>query len=191
MVTFRCWGDLQKTLDKLKNVSTGTLWNSERQTETLTAGKEKSLATAQSEQWAAGQQLCRKGPGHPGGLHMSPVCPGSKLGTAPGLHRAMPRGDLSTSSACQTTQILYSELAAPEQDKLEQVQERATTTVGSEHFTRRRGWGNWVYTARRKTDFSKMTVQHRLLKTKPGSSLWSMDGGWERTGIGWNMENSV
>lgn len=99
MVTFRCWGDLQKTLDKLKNVSTGTLWNSERQTETLTAGKEKSLATAQSEQWAAGQQLCRKGPGHPGGLHMSPVCPGSKLGTAPGLHRAMPRGDLSTSSA--------------------------------------------------------------------------------------------
>lgn len=60
---------------------------------------------------------------------MSPVCPGSKLGTAPGLHRAMPRGDVSTSSARQTTQILYSELAAPEQDKLEQVQERATMTV--------------------------------------------------------------
>lgn len=161
--------------------------------QTLTAGKEKSLATAQSEQWPAGQQLCRKGPGHPAGLHMSPVCPGSRLGAAPGLHKQGQAQGRSQHhlSTFQTTQILCSELTAPEQDKLEQVQERATTTVRGESIS---PWGEAEGTGScswRKKDFSIMTVQYKSLKTKPGSSLRSMDGGRKRTGMSWNMEYSV
>lgn len=94
-------------------------------------GRKKSLATAQSEQWPAGQQLCRKGPGDPGGQRAphEPCVPWQQTGSSllGCTNRARASGGLTTFSALvRPHQILCSELAAPEHDKLEQGQERAT-----------------------------------------------------------------
>lgn len=170
MVTLRGWTALQKVLEKLKNVSTGTLWNS-RKTNANSHSWEGKIPTAHSEQG----QLCRKGPGS----SKEPWGPWHRLGAAPGCTaRAGPLSALSG----QSTQSLCSELPAPEQTAASS----AKSTRARAQSISPRGEAEGTRSFMDK-DCSTMTAQDKLLKTKPGSS---MDGGWERTGMSWNMDSS-
>lgn len=185
MITLRCWTAPQKALGKLNNVSTGTLWNSRKtNTNFSQLGRKNPLQQHQVSSGQLGTALQE-------GTWASWWAASSTwalcaLAAAPGLHKQGQGRSHHLPSTCQTTQIL-----CPEQDKLEQIQERATMTVRGQSISPpRRGWENQAHSAWKEKDFSIMIVQGKLLKTKPGSSLWSMDGGWERTGMSWKMGSS-
>lgn len=151
----------------------------ERQLQTLTAGKEKSLTTAQSEQrpaalqegtWACWWAVSSS----------EPCVPWQQAGsTSWAAQRGPGPGELSPPSqhlsdhtdpvlrtACPTTRQTGASSGKSHHD-----------SQGSEHFPTRRSRGNQAHSAWRKKDFSIMTAQYKLLKTKPSCSLWSMDGG--------------
>lgn len=184
MVTLRCWTALQKTLGKLNNVSTGTLWNF-RKTNTNSHSWEGKIP-CNSTKWAVASWAAAL-----------------QEGTWASWWAASSTWALCALATAPAAQTGPEQVSPPSQhlsDHTDPVPRTRQTgassgkshhdSQGSEHFPMRRGWGNQAHSAWRKKDFSMMIVQCKLLNTKPSSSQWSMDGGWERTGMSRNMENS-
>lgn len=165
MVTLRCWTALQKNLDKLKNVSTGTLWNSRKTNANSHTREEKNplqqhkVSSGQLGSSSAGRDL---GILVGSELHMSPACPGSRLGAASWAAQTGPE----PAEVSPPSQHLSDHIRSCVQNWLPQNTtnwskvRKEPPWEGSEHFTMRRGSGNQAYSAWRKKDFSIITVQY-------------------------------